>query len=246
MDQMSVSSELDHKLDSLLTQVQALSTQVQLLTEYADDQRRRQQEWDDLRADLSPVMNDMYAVAVEQLTEVEPYVRLEDMLALVKRLARNTHNIEYILDQVESLTDLAHDAGPIVNEGFTTVVDAMDQFERKGYFSFARQGAYVFDNVVSSFTPDDVRQLGDNVVTILKTVKSMTQPEIMNTVQNLTGRMAQVEMAPDEPPPSVFGLLRQLRDPQVRRGMGVTLTMLKAIGEEPAAPRNGAPPAGRP
>ncbi len=246
MDQTPVSTELDHKLDSLLTQVQALSAQVQMLTAYADDQRRRQQEWDDLRADLSPVMNEMYAAAVVQLSEVEPYVRLEDMMALVKRLARNTHNIEYLLDQVESLTDLAHDAAPIVNEGFSTAVDVMDQFERKGYFSFAKQGAYVFDNVVSSFTPDDVRQLGDNVVTILNTVKSMTQPEIMGTVQNLTGRMRQAELAPDAPPPSVFGLLRQLRDPQVRRGMGVTLTMLKAIGEEPGQPASGAPTAGRP
>lgn len=233
MDQIPVSTELDHKLDSLLTQVQALSAQVQVLADYADDQRRRQQEWDDLRADLSPVMNDMYAVAVEQLSEVEPYVRLEDMLALVKRLARNTHNIEYLLDQIESLTDLAQDAAPIVNEGFSTVVDVMDQFERKGYFSFAKQGAYVFDNVVSSFTPDDVRQLGDNVVTILNTVKSMTQPEIMTTVQHLTGQMSKADMAPQETPPSMFALLRQLRDPQVRRGMGVTLTMLKAIGEQP-------------
>lgn len=240
MDQTPISTELDHKLDSLLTQVQALNAQVQMLADYADDQRRRQQEWDDLRADLSPVMNDMYAAAVEQLAEVEPYVRLEDMLALVKRLARNTHNIEYLLDQVESLTDLAHDAAPIVNEGFSSVVDVMDHFEKKGYFSFAKQGAYVFDNVVSSFTPDDVRQLGDNVVTILNTVKSMTQPEIMTTVQNLTGRMRQADLAPDEPSPSIFALLWQLRDPQVRRGMGVTLTMLKAMGEQPGKPGNGA------
>ncbi len=239
MDQSPVSPGLEDKLDSLLSQVQALNAQVQVLAEYADEQRRRQREWDDLRADLSPVMNEVYVAAVEQLSEVEPYVRLEDMLALVKRLARNTHNIEYLLDQVESFADLAHDAAPIVNDGFATAVDALDQFERKGYFNFAKQGAYVFDNIVSSFTPDDVRQLGDNVVTILNTVKSMTQPEIMGTVQNLTGRMRQVEIAPEEAPPSLLGLLRQLRDPQVRRGMGVTLTMLKAIGEEPASTAGG-------
>ena len=240
MDQTPVSTELDHKLDSLLTQVQALSAQVQMLTDYADDQRRRQQEWDDLRADLSPVMNDMYAAAVEQLSEVEPYVRLEDMLALVKRLARNTHNIEYLLDQVESLTDLTHDAAPLLNEGFSTAVDVLDKFERKGYFGFAKQGAYVFDNVIASFSPDDVRQLGDNVVTILNTVKSMTQPEILTTVQNLTGRMRQADLVPEGPPPSLFALLRQLRDPQVRRGMGVTLTMLKAMGDQPGVPDSGA------
>ncbi|MCB0238923.1 MAG: hypothetical protein KDH08_09810, partial [Anaerolineae bacterium] len=64
------------------------------LTEHMEAQRRRQQEWDDLKTDLTPVAMDLFQVAVEQLNEIEPYVQLEDLLYLVKRLARNTRNIE--------------------------------------------------------------------------------------------------------------------------------------------------------
>ena len=49
------------------------------------------------------------------------------------------------------------------------------------------------DQVVTSFTEEDVRQLGDNVVLILNTVKAMTQPEIMNMVNNYHGSGREVE-----------------------------------------------------
>ena len=58
--------------------------------------------------------------------------------------------------------------------------------ERKGYFGFARQGFYVMDQIVTSFSEEDVKQLGDNVVLILNTVKALTQPEMMNLVNSLT------------------------------------------------------------
>ena len=37
----------------------------------------------------------------------------------------------------------------------------------------------IADRVVTEFTEEDVKALGDNVVTILNAVKEMTQPEVM-------------------------------------------------------------------
>ena len=93
MDQTQILLELSRKLDTLTDQVQEL-------TEHMEAQQRRQREWDDLKADLTPVAIDLYQVAVEQLNEVEPYVQLEDLLYLAKRLARNTHNIEQLLKKI--------------------------------------------------------------------------------------------------------------------------------------------------
>lgn len=227
MDQTQILLELNHKLDTLTGQVQEL-------TEHMQAQQRRQREWDDLKADLTPVAIDLYQVAVEQLNEIEPYVQLEDLLYLAKRLARNTHNIEQLLDQVESLSDLLQDAGPIVNEAFLSAVQQMDVMERKGYFRLLRESQYVLDNVVGAFGPDDVRQLGDNVVTILMTVKEMTQPEVMSMAQNLAGTMRKTEAQQEEVPTSFWSIFKQLRDPQTRRGLAVTLEMLKAVGAEQA------------
>ncbi len=63
-------------------------------------------------------------------------------------------------------------------------MNSLAELEQKGYFTFARGGMRIVDNVVTSFTEDDVNRLGDNVVLILNTVKDMTQPEIMNFVRN--------------------------------------------------------------
>ncbi len=225
LEQPQTIAELNQKID-------ALTVQVAFLAEHAGDQQRRQREWDELKADLTPIATEAYMAAVEELAEIEPHVRLEDMLHLLKRLARNTRNIENMLDQLESLSDLFQDVTPIFNDAFIAAVTQLDQMERKGYFDVMREGLYVVDNIVESFGPDDVHQLGDNVVTILTTVKEMTQPEVMETVQNLTQTMRQVEAHPEQVDTSMFGLVRQIRDPEVRRGLALTLQMLKSVGEQ--------------
>lgn len=225
MDQTQSLLELNQKMDALAAQVQAL-------TEHVQEQRRRQQEWDELRADLTPVALEAYQVVVEQLNELEPYVQLEDLLFLLKRVARNTRNIEMLLDQVESLTDLAKDISPILNDPVLMSVQQLDTMERRGYFRLMKEGQYVLDNIVDHFGPEDVRQLGDNAVTILTTVKQMTQPEIMGMMQNLAGGLRMAETRPEQVDTSFRSLFRQLRDPQTRRGLAITLGMLRAVGAE--------------
>jgi len=82
------------------------------------------------------------------------------------------------------------------------------------------------ENVVTSFSEEDVRQLGDNVVLILQTVKEMTQPEIMSMVRE------SVEVLREEEPPenvSLFTIIRQMNDPQVKRGLSKTLSVLRTV-----------------
>ena len=225
MDQNQALLDLNQKID-------VLTNQVQVLSRYVEDQQRRQREWDELKADLVPVANDMYLVAVEHLSEIEAYVQLEDLVYLVKRLARNSHNIERLLDQVESLSDLLQDASPILNEAVLSTVEELDAMERRGYFDLAKEGKYVLDQVVDAFGPEDARQLGDNVVTILTTVKEMTQPEVMGMVQSLAGTMRTMEEVPEDTSTSLWGLIKQFRDPKVRRGLAVTMGMLRVMGEE--------------
>jgi hypothetical protein len=75
---------------------------------------------------------------------------------------------------------------------------------------------------MTSFGPDDLEALGDNVVLILETVKEMTQPEIMTMLRRTAHLVGE---HPDEPaePPSVLALARELRDPEVRRGLARVL-----------------------
>ena len=212
--------ELNNKLDKL-------ATQIDFLTEEAYRQRRRQEEWDDLKADLTPIGNDLFRMSVEQLEEVQQYVEMEDLLRLVKRLLRNTRNLEQMLDQFESMMDLWEDVGPLTRDAFLTMMRQLNEMEQKGYFVFMQGGMDIMDKIVTSFTEEDVKQLGDNVVLILNTVKEMTQPEIMTMLSN-TAHSIQDEEPVDT---SMISILRQLNDPAVRKGLAKTLNVLKSVGD---------------
>lgn len=219
MDQTMI--ELNQKIDTLTAQVAFLTEETRL-------QRRRRQEMDELKSDLTPIATDIFRISIEQLDEVESYVQLEDVFRLAKRLARNTRNLERMLDQMESLAELGRDFSPLSQDAFLTLMTRLDEMERKGYFNFVRGGMEIMDNVVTSFTEEDVRQLGDNIVLILQTVKEMTQPDIMKMMRSTASVIREEETADNV---SMLSILRQLNDPAVKRGLAKTLTVLKTVSE---------------
>lgn len=214
-------ADLNRKIDML-------TLQVAYLAEQAREAERSRREREELVHDVMPIANDVFRLTVEQLEEIQEYVDIADLLRLVKRLARNTQNIERMLDMLESGMDLAQTVGPMGNEAFAKSVDVLEAMEQKGYFRFARGGMQIVDNIVTSFSEEEVKQLGDNIVLILRTVKDMTQPEVMNFVRN-TVSVAEEDVPVDT---SYRALIGQMRDPNVRRGMAQAMRVLSSIGAQ--------------
>lgn len=223
-------AELNQKIDALTAQIAYLADQAQIA-------ERQRQDRAELVRDLTPIGQEAFRLTVEQFEEVQEYIDLGDLLRFFKRLMRNGHNFEKLLDQLESLMDLSDTMGPLADEAFTKAVDSLAEMEQKGYFTFARGGARILDNVVTSFSEEDVNHLGDNVVLILNTIKDMTQPEVMNFIRNtLLVAEHEVEKPVDI---SYTALLRQMRDPAVRRGLALTMRVLHVVGEQAAPTGNG-------
>jgi uncharacterized protein YjgD (DUF1641 family) len=114
------------------------------------------------------------------------------------------------------------------------LTEKLGELEAKGYFTFGEGGLKIVDKVVTSFDEDDVESLGDNIVLILNTVKEMTQPEVMNLLSRTMVEVQETEDTPVGPPPSAFALLKQMRDPEVRRGLARALTVLRSLGTNPS------------
>jgi uncharacterized protein YjgD (DUF1641 family) len=224
---------MDSSIVELNQKIDTLTEQVAYLAEQAQAQARQRQAYAELFDDVKPIVNDVFRISVEQLEEVQEYVDLSDLLRLAKRLMRNGRNLERMLDQLEGLMSLADTVMPLADEAFSKAVDSMTSMEQKGYFNFARGGARIVDNVVTSFSEQDVERLGDNVVLILNTVKDMTQPEIMNFVRStLLVAEEEVQKPVDT---SLVSLMRQMNDPAVRRGLALTMRVLHVIGSQAAA-----------
>jgi uncharacterized protein YjgD (DUF1641 family) len=214
--------DINRKLDVLTAQIEAISNETAI-------QRQRRDAWVELLEDVRPVTNQAFEMVVKQLDEVDEYVDLGDLGHLAKRILRNTRNLEMILDQLESMMELIRDAAPIGRSAVFSLMEKLEEFDRKGYFEFAQEGFGIFDEIVDSFTKEDVRALGDNIGLILQTVKEMTQPELMGMV-----RRTALEARVQEPPENITlrSLVKQMRDPAVKRGMAKALMTLRSIAGE--------------
>jgi len=216
-------TELNEKID-------ALTAQIAYLTEHEQVAERARNDREELLRDLTPIANDAYRLSVEQLNEIQEHINLNDLLRLFKRALRNGRNFEKMLNQLESVMDLTETVGPLADDAFGKAVDALSEMERKGYFLFARGGLQIADNIVTSFTEQDVKKLGDNVVLILNVIKDMTQPEILKFVRHtLLVAEKEVEKPMDI---SMLGLFNQMRDPAVRRGLALTMRVLHVVGAQ--------------
>ncbi len=128
-------------LAALNAKLDELSAQVAFLAEQARDTARRQQERAELIHDLLPIANDAVGLVTEQLDEIQGYVDLSDLLRLLKRLLRNGRNLDRMLDQLESLMDLAQTVGPLSDSIFEKATDVLQAADQKGYFALATGGA---------------------------------------------------------------------------------------------------------
>ncbi len=205
--------------------LQALHVKLDYLTEQIDEQRRRQQIIDELIQDMAPVASGMFQITIDELDEIGNDVDLSDVMYLFKRILRDVRLLNGMLENLESIVEFSGDLSQLSQPVFLQLVNKLGQLERKGYFTFAAESSYIIDQIVTEFSQEDVRALGDNIVTILQTLRNMTQPEVMALVNNAVAGLE----TPIEPDISTWQLLGELRDPQVRRGFVRLLHMVKGM-----------------
>ena len=154
---------------------------------------------------------------------------------LVTTLAEINRKLDAVVEvtedlgrQLESLEDLREDFVPIAHEGILIAYRKLHELEQAGVIDFLKESAAVLHTISTSFTQEDVKALGDNVVHILHTVRSLTQPEVLELADKAAGALKE---APVEPLGRI-GLLRSFRDPEVRKGLTMFLTVLRELGGE--------------
>jgi uncharacterized protein YjgD (DUF1641 family) len=220
--------------DALEAKIDALTEQVAFLTREAELARRRREVWTELQSDVMPIAGDFLKVIERELDDLSADVRMGDFADLLRRLIRVAPILDQALVYLEMFGDLVKDLMPLSEQAMDVVTDNLVDLDQKGYFGFVKSSWHIVDRIVTAFDEDDVEALGDNIVLILETVKSLTQPEMMaalhHMIEALQRQQAQMVSEPDKPP-SLIRLAGRLRDPEVRRGMNRALNTLGAVAE---------------
>lgn len=160
---------------------------------------------------------------------------------LAARLEAMSGQIAWLVDQQKKRDELFTELTPILREVMATATSKLDAVEKRGWFAFGREAAAVAERVLDHYSADDVRALGDAIVAILDTVRSLTQPDVLAIV----GEASLALEHPDQAEPvGLMGMMRASRQGDVRKGMAVFLELLRHVGRasEKLAEKGGAKP----
>ena len=193
---------MDKDLALINEKVDQITLQIAFLTEQAEIQQRRAREFDELKADLIPIGNQLIHLTINELEEIGTDFELEDLLFLLKRVLRNTHLIMTMMDRFESLMGIADEVEILGKQVFSSAVEALDKLEQTGLFTEAGD---IFNTIAKENTLSDLNRM-------LKAFHA----------EENEGASA----------PSLVSLLKDANQPETRRAFARLVKMLQALGED--------------
>ena len=185
----------------------------------------------DLMDDLSIVGKDAFKNTVIELDKAGVELDSEALKGTAIRLIRNIDNLNEFLDTLESINDFMRDVSPIFRQVGLDAIQKMNELDQKGYIEFFGELSRIVENVVSYYSVEDVKDLADNIVTILETVKGITQPDMLKALDNGINVYKSLDTK-DLPEYTIWKAMKEMRTPEMRKGIGFMITFLKNLSKE--------------
>lgn len=216
---------------NIQSQIDALDKKLDLILGYVHQQKLNSTVVEDLVSDLSIIGKDVYDSTVIELDKRQVEIDPAELTDLGITFLRNIGNIKKVMNMLEMAMDLGDELGPIANEVIIDFTKSMSKFEQKGYFAFFKEVGPIFDNIVTGFTPKDLRELADSIVTILSIVKEMTQPEVLGTMENAIKAFNSMETE-SVPSYSIWRVMKEMNSPEMKKALGFGITFMKNVSKD--------------
>ncbi len=212
-------------------QIDEINKKLDLILEEIFIQKQNREVMKDFVEDLSIIGKDVFKNSVIELDKAGVELNGEALAGTGIRLIRNIENINEFLDTLESINDFLKDASPIFRQVGLDAIQKLHELEQKGYIDFFKALTKVLDNIVTHFTVQDVKDLVENVVPILETVKGMTQPDVLSAMNNAVNVFKNLDTK-DIPEYSLWKAMKEMRSPEMKKGLGFMITFLKKLSQE--------------
>ena len=207
-----------------------LETKIDLLLEYVNQQRLNTSVVEDLAGDLGIIGKDFYDTAVEELDKRQVEIDPSELTDLMISFMRNIGNFKVVMNTFEMAIDLTKEIGPIAVEVIIDFTKKLAVFEEKGYFEFVKDIAPIIDNIIMGLTPKDMKDLADNIMLILNTMKDITQPNMLKSIDNAVKMYSSLETE-NIPSYSLWRLMREINSPEMKKAIGFAVTFMKNMSQ---------------
>ena len=227
---------------SLATELAGLNAKLDVLGEQVGHLYQRTLALEELKGELIPILRDATGALGAELSAVEQEFNSEEIAQLLRKLLRNTPTFIRMLDRLEALDGFVAEIEPLGKDVVRELIDRLQVMEERGYFRLLRGGLELVDRISSHATQEDVDRLAHNVVSMVDTVKRMTQPEMLARTNDAIAALDKARSS-DSRPLGLWDLVRASRDPEVREGLGVLMEVTRQLGRRngEAAPHEPTP-----
>jgi len=215
----------------LQKQIDDINVKLDAILECATAQKLRSARLDDLMDDVNIISKDAFRSTVEELEKQGVELNWDDIKFLAFKLLKNIGKFTFVLDTFESIYDLMQDMGPVAREVIIDMIRKMHELEQKGYFDFFSALFSIMDNIIAHYTREDVEMLADNIVIIMDTMKNMTQPEMLQALNNAVNIYQKLDVE-NIPEYTIWKAMKEMRTPELKKGIGFMITFLKNLSED--------------
>jgi len=203
-------------------EIKVLNDKIDFLTDQVMSVTSRLKAVDELKEDMALFANDAFTGIVNFLADVDFHFRSEDLIALIKKMLRNVKNLSRMMNQLESITELAEDVAPLAKEVFNDMVEKFEQLEKDGLFTSMQSAFSGMKRLHENFTPEEIERMGDNHVRILKLSNRLATGENLEKLERIALEVEKMDLE-RRGKVSFFRILKKARNPEVLRSIDLVL-----------------------
>jgi len=211
---------LELPIENIQRQIDVLNAKMDRILEELAYQREQRMAREDLEADLLRVGNDAYKAAMKELAEYSDTINGEELQQLVWNLARNLRNINKVILHMESGMAFLEDTSPILRQIIIDLTAKLDEWDRKGYFTFIRTSSDELSTILQTIDEQEVRAVGHKLSVVLENIRITDWSQF------------------DKQKISLRSLFKELRSPEVKKAIAIIFLILKVVMHKTEANTN--------
>ncbi|MEI6884594.1 MAG: hypothetical protein WCO02_08905 [Bacteroidota bacterium] len=215
----------------LQEQLNQLQQKMDILLEYVSIQNQKREEIDDFIEDAGIVVKDVVKQTSVMLDKSQVEFDHCGLTCLLIKVLQNINTFHEMFEMMESAKDFMKDVTPILHQVGLDAVNKMNELDSRGYFEYIRELGNFVDKWIQVFTKEDLLRLQNNLENIAGIVRNLSDPALMQSLNNMTKALAEVK--PDEKldNKSLLGLFKQLNSPEVRKSLSYSLRLVQAMNK---------------
>jgi len=211
-------------------QINEINNKLDFVIEEITKQKQKRQAVEDFISDASIIGKDFFNATVQKLDKAGIEVDYEALENFSLKLLRNLNTMNKIVELMESANDLFQDVAPIINQAGLDITNKLYELDQKGYFEFFKEFSKVFDKIVTYFTVEDIKLLSNNIVTFLETIKNITHPDMLKSINNVVDIYKNIDKS-NIPEYSLWKALKTMNTKEGKKAIGFIMTFLQNISK---------------